>query len=134
MSGSVAYLDSSAFVKLVVAEAESEQLQSELVRWPRQASADLLRTEVQRALRRAGRVDLVGPARRLTATLDLIRLDSPLLDRAGELEPSALRSLGAVHLAAALTLGPDLGALFTYDDRLREAATLAGMDVRSPGA
>ncbi len=133
MSGSVAYLDSSAFVKLLVAEAESEELRLSLLRWPRRASADLLRTEAQRALRRAGRADLTGAARRLTGTLDLIRLDSPLLERAGELEPPELRSLDAVHLAAALALGPDLGVLFTYDDRLRAAAELAGLDVRSPG-
>ena len=66
------------------------------------------------------------------ASLHLIRLDEPLLDRAGDLPPSALTSLDAVHLAAALSVGPDLGAAFTYDERLSEAALAQGLRVASP--
>jgi hypothetical protein len=51
VSGRVAYLDSSAFVKLVVAEPESDALRRALARWPDRASATLLRTETVRALR-----------------------------------------------------------------------------------
>jgi predicted nucleic acid-binding protein len=64
----------------------------------------------------------------------LVRIDEPLLDRAGDLEPPQLRSLDAIHLAAALALGPDLGVLLTYDERLREAASAQGLTVASPGA
>jgi predicted nucleic acid-binding protein len=64
--------------------------------------------------------------------LTLVRLDEPLLDRAAELEPLGLRSLDALHLAAALTVGPDLGVFLTYDLRLAEAATNAGLVVDSP--
>ena len=81
MSGSVAYLDTSAFVKLLVAEPESAALRNRLRRWPQRASATLLRTETIRALRRTGNSDLVGPARRLFTTLHLVRIDEPLLDR-----------------------------------------------------
>ena len=133
MSGSVAYLDSSAFVKLVVEEAESNALRHALHRWRRQASASQLRTETVRALRRSGNDQLVGRARRLLSGVSLVRLDVPLLDRAGDLEPPALRSLDAVHLAAAMALGTDLGVMFTYDDRLAEAAERAGLVVASPG-
>ncbi len=132
MTGSAAYLDTSAFVKLIVAEPESEALRARLRRWPERASANLLRTETARALRRSGNGHLVGKARRLCGSVLLIRLDEPLLDRAGELEPRELRSLDAVHLAAALSIGPDLGVLLTYDDRLREAALSQGLDVESP--
>ncbi len=71
-------------------------------------------------------------ARRLLRTMRLIRLDEPLLDRAGDLDPRELRSLDAVHLAAALTVGSDLGVLITYDERLGEAARERGLAVGSP--
>ncbi len=132
MSGSTAYLDTSAFLKLVVAETESVALAARLGRCPVRTSATLLRTETERALRRSGHPELIGPARRLMSSLHLVRLDEPLLDRAGDLTPPKLRSLDAIHLSAALSLGPDLDVLLTYDDRLREAARAQGLPVESP--
>lgn len=132
MSGRAAYLDTSAFVKLIVAEPESRALRERLRRWPERASATLLRTETVRALRRSGHEHLVGKARRLFGSILLIRLDEPLLDRAADLGPPELRSLDAVHLAAALSIGPDLGVLLTYDDRLRAAALGQGLAAESP--
>jgi predicted nucleic acid-binding protein len=132
MSGSAAYLDTSAFVKLIVAEPESAALRLRLRRWPARVSATLLRVEAVRALRRSGNGHHVGEARRLFATIQLIRLDEPLLDRAADLRPPVLRSLDAVHLAAAMTVGSDLGVLITYDARLGEAALGQGLIVESP--
>lgn len=132
MSGRVAYLDSSAFLKLVVPESESPALRRLLGRWPERTSSALLRTEVARALRRSGHDQDVGTARRLLGGLRLIRLDEVLLDRAGDLNPGALRSPDAIHLAAALAVGPDLGVFLTYDARLAAAATSEGLRVESP--
>ena len=132
LSAAVAYLDTSAFLKLVIAEEQSPALQAFLLRWPQRASADLLRTEAVRALRRAGYGDRVGAARRLFSSLRLIRLDAPLLDLAGDLNPRGLRSLDALHLAAALTIGDDLGVVVTYDARLAEAARERGLVSDSP--
>jgi uncharacterized protein len=56
-----------------------------------------------------------------------------LLDRAGDLEPADLRALDALHLAAALAIGSDLAVVVTYDDRQRQAASVQGLDVESPG-
>ncbi|HEY9287039.1 MAG TPA: type II toxin-antitoxin system VapC family toxin, partial [Candidatus Dormibacteraeota bacterium] len=133
MNGKAAYLDSSAFLKLVVSEAESAALQRFIEAWPQRASASLLRTEAIRALRRAGYESRVGAARRLIRSVRLISLNEPLLDRAGELEPRDLRSLDAIHLAAALSIGSDLGLLVTYDERLESAARDLGIAVQSPG-
>ncbi len=132
MNGRVAYLDSSAFVKLLVIEPESAALRMALARWPERASAALLRTEVVRSLRRSGNGALVGPARRLFRSLRLVRVDELLLDRAGDLYPVKLRSLDAIHLAAAMTIGSDLSVVFTYDDRLRDAAQASGLVVMAP--
>lgn len=132
MSARTAYLDTSAFVKLIVAEPESVALAACLRRWPDRASATVLRAETARALRRSGYGHLVGHARRLFGAIHLIRLDEPLLDRAGDVEPVELRSTDAIHLAAALSMGSELGVLLTYDHRLRDAALLQGLDVDSP--
>lgn len=132
MSGSAAYLDTSAFVKLIVAEPESEALLSRLRSWPDRLSATLLRTETARALRRSGNGHLIGHARRLFSAVTFIRIDEPLLDRAGDLEPTSMRTLDAIHLAAALSAGPDLGVLLTYDERLKDAALAQGLEVESP--
>lgn len=132
MNGRVAYLDTSAFLKLVVAEPESAAVHRFLTRWPGRASAGLLRTEAIRALRRAGQGDHLGVARRLLGTLRLVRVDEPLLDRAAELDPRDLGALDAIHLAAALAIGPDLGAFLTYDERLAGAARWHGLPVEAP--
>ena len=132
MTGRVAYLDTSAFVKLIVAEPETEALRRFLQRWPEPASSTLLRTETIRALRHSGHGDHTGAARRLFSTLRLVRLDEPLLDRAGDLDPLTLRSLDAIHLAAAIALGSDLGVFVTYDERLGDAARGRGLIVETP--
>jgi uncharacterized protein len=130
--GRAAYLDSSAFVKLVVAEPGSQALRRALARWPEVTSASLLRTEAIRSLRRSGNGAVVPHALRLFRSVHLVTLDEPLLDRAGGLDPPELRSLDAVHLAAALALGPDLGMMFVYDVRLRKAAEACGIPVGAP--
>lgn len=127
---SLAYLDSSAFVKLFVAEAESQRLTAWLSDWPERASCALLRTEAVRALRPHGSEQLVR-ARAAFATMRLVQLDSDLLDAAGDLQVAS-RSLDAIHLAAALALGPDLGALVTYDQRMSAVARELGVTVVSP--
>jgi|SRR5580658_1395810 predicted nucleic acid-binding protein len=132
MIGSVAYLDSSAFVKLVVAEPESEALRRALARWPDQVSSTLLRTETVRALRRSGNELHLAAARSLLRTVHMIRVDEPLLDRAGDLGPPDLRTLDSIHLAAALALSDEVGVMFVYDARLRKAAAACGFEVASP--
>jgi uncharacterized protein len=115
-----------------VREEESSALTRSLERWPQRASAALLRTEAVRALRRSGNDRYVANARSLMRAVYLIQLDDVLLDRAADTPPAALRSLDAVHLASAMSLGPDLGIVFAYDERLKQAAEGAGLHVASP--
>ena len=132
MAGGVAYVDSSALVKLIVTEPESAALRQAASRWQRWASAALVRTETIRALRRSGNERYVATARRLLHSVHLVRIDDPLLDRAGDLDPPDLRSLDAIHLASALSLGTDIGIMFVYDRRLEAAARLHGFATSSP--
>lgn len=132
MAGPVAYLDSSAFVKLVVAEPESPALRRAITRWQQHVSSTLLRTETIRALRRSGNSGQVPAARRLLRGVRMVRIDEPLLDRAADLEPGELRTLDAIHLASALEIGQDLGVMIAYDIRLKAAAQAYGLAVESP--
>jgi predicted nucleic acid-binding protein len=132
VAGPVAYLDTSAFVKLIVAEPESPALRRAIARWPQRASSTLLRTETIRALRRSGNTGQVPAARRLLRGVSMVRADEPLLGRAADLEPGELRTLDAIHLASALEIGPDLGVMIAYDVRLKAAAQTYGLAVESP--
>ena len=127
---SIAYLDSSAFVKTVVREPESERLLAWLADWPERVSCTLLRTEAVRAVRPAGE-PAIARARLLLATIPLVRLDDRLLDAAAELRPR-LRSLDAIHLAAVQSLGVEIGAVVTYDVRMQHAAEELGLPVAAP--
>lgn len=132
MSAEVAYLDASAVVKLLAREAETTALRRQLKSWPRRASSALLRVELLRTVKRAGVPRLMEGARRQLASIDLIRLDDDLLERAAQIEPSTVRSLDAIHLATALGLGSDLAAVVTYDARMSAAAQALGLPVAAP--
>jgi predicted nucleic acid-binding protein len=126
-----AYLDTSAFVKLCWPEPESEALHTYLQSWPLRVSVALLLTEALRAAQRQPSAR-VQQTQRLLERLPLLEVDRALFRQAGLLGPSNMRSLDAVHLAAAMSLGPDLGTLITYDDRMTAAASLFGLPVASP--
>ena len=125
------YLDSSALVRLVVLERESRALADHLRERPNRASCALARVEVIRAVRAHGRL-ATNRARQLLERTSLLRLDDLLLDRAAGLDGPTLRSLDAIHLAAALTLGDDLVELITYDNRMSGAADDIGLPVIAP--
>jgi predicted nucleic acid-binding protein len=133
MSDDIVYIDSSAFVKLFLPEPESPDLKRFIEAHPHRVSAMLLRTEVIRAAVRATlspqRMLLV---RRLLDGVSFLTADRDLSDDAGTLHPPELRSLDAIHLAAARSLGTELSALVTYDARLAQAATWYGLPVLTP--
>lgn len=128
---SAVYLDSSAIVKLVVREPESDALRDYLRGRRPRVSSSLARAEVMRAVLDKGEAARKG-AKRVLAGLDLVRVDDRVLDLAGRLAPVELRTLDAIHLATAQRLGVDLGKLCTYDGRMRDAAEELGMAVIAP--
>jgi uncharacterized protein len=132
MSADAWYLDSSALVKTVLEEPESRALLHWLTDKERLVACELVRVETVRAVR-VSDPGSVPRARDAVAAVTLIRLDDSLYDAAG-LEPASLRSLDAVHLAAALSVGPDLAGVVTYDARMAEAAAVLGLRVEAPGS
>lgn len=128
------YLDSSALVKLVRREAESEALRSFLRRHRAdgRVTSALARVEVVRAVG-AGGPAAIAHARRQLARVDEINLDRDLLDAAATLaSATVLRSLDAIHLAAARSIGTELSSVVTYDLRMQDAATALGITVEAP--
>ena len=130
------YLDTSAFVKLVRVERYSTPLR----RWVEGretageiiASSDLLRTEAIRAARRVQDPAVLGVVLTLLDRIAIIQLDASVFEKAGYLGPPSLRSLDALHLAAAQELGADLLGVVAYDERLLAAASEAGLETVAP--
>ena len=126
------YLDTSALVKLVVAERETNALRAWLAdRETSVVSSDLARTELLRAVRRT-HPDRAPRARTVLDSIDLLKLATEDYDAAGRIGSDDLRSLDAIHLVAALKLGDDLESLVTYDRRLADAAQSNGITVLAP--
>lgn len=128
------YLDSSALVKLVQRETESDALRRFLRRHrsDQLVTSALARVEVVRAVLPGG-PSAVAQARRQLSRLDQVLLSTDLVDRAATLAPQVqLRSLDATHLAAAQVVGADLRAVVTYDHRMADAAQDLGMAVERP--
>jgi predicted nucleic acid-binding protein len=131
------YADSSALVKLVRDEPESDALRafiedSELV------SCELVLTEVPRAIRHAVAADprldlerLMARARELIDALALVPLDRGLLLAAGALSEPSLRALDAIHVASAVGIAP-IDGFVGYDERQAGAARLAGLRTYAP--
>ncbi|WP_237112868.1 type II toxin-antitoxin system VapC family toxin [Mycobacteroides abscessus] len=127
-------MDTSALMKLVVADTESEALTDFLesrdeTPW---CTAALTRAELVRA---AAQIDprAVDDARQVLAGLDTVTVTDRLLDTAVGLEPATLTVSEAIHLAAALTAGPLLESFVSYDKRLLDAARLNRIPTVSPG-
>ena len=126
------YFDTSALAKLLVEEPETLALQAWLSAQPREAvSCDLARTELFRAMRRVAPQQFAA-ARRLLDSIVLLEVKATDFEHAGRLGSVSLRTLDAIHIAAALKLGDDLEGLVTYDNRQAEAALSQGIEVVAP--
>jgi predicted nucleic acid-binding protein len=64
--------------------------------------------------------------------IQLLRVNDRVLNEAGRMTPTELRSLDAIHLASARQLGSSVRQFVTYDDRMADAATGGGWKVASP--
>jgi uncharacterized protein len=126
------YLDSSALVKLVVEEAETRALEALVATFAAAVSSVIVAIEVPRVARRTGVLDVEARADRLVARLDLLELTDAIVTSSASLDPPALRTPDAIHLASALSLGAELDGFAVYDDRLRAACRAAGLNVLSP--
>lgn len=125
----IVYLETSAAAKLIAREAETQALQIFLDdESTHVVSSALLETELRRAASREG----IGQEL-VTDVLDkmeLIDVDRAMYSHAGLLPGTHLRSLDALHIAAAMAAGADV--IVSYDIRQKRAAGAAGMKTFAP--
>jgi uncharacterized protein len=126
----LAYVDASAFVKLFLLERESEALSVATDSW-QLASSALLEVEAVLAVRRR-KPDAETTVRAMLQGLELIDIDADIRRAAAGVANPDLRSLDAIHVATALSLGDHIGAFFAYDQRLIAAAQAHGLTVSVP--
>jgi predicted nucleic acid-binding protein len=133
VAATLVYLDSSALVKLVVHESGTDELRAWLSSHPAVVSSALAVTEVRRAIGRLStRRSLSDRARLVLDGVALLAVDNALLEAAAGLKSPELRTLDAIHIASALSLGADLLAFVSYDARQAVAAKRAGLPVVTP--
>jgi predicted nucleic acid-binding protein len=132
------YADASALVKLLHDEPETGALRAFVVDADL-VSCELVLAEVPRAVRRSRALDpglpldlLLTRAGELLEAIALLPVDRGLMLVAGALDEPALRTLDAIHVAAAASLEA-LDAFVTYDERQAGAARLAGLRTIAPG-
>ncbi len=124
------YMDSSALVKLLVDEPESDALEA-YARGTALITCVITLIEVERSVRRNnpdGEI-FIGD---LFDGVEIRGIDDTVVARAGSLEPSGLRTLDAIHLASALDLRAELDGFVTYDNRLADAARALRLPVVAP--
>ena len=123
------YVDTSALLKRVFIEDESSYVRETLR--ARNAAGDLIVSseltwiEVSRAVMRAGERDTVGAVSAACAGVARQPLDRLVMDRARTVGPANLRSIDAIHLSAAISLG--VAELLTFDQRLAAASAAVGV-------
>ena len=124
------YLDASALVKRYVAEAGSDLVRGAMTDADGWFMCRIGFVETVRAVSLAGGRKTAGVFQREWPSFGVIDVDQQLAEHATELAHSdALRSLDALHLAAALLLDRDAVTVASWDTRLHAAAQRHGLRV-----
>jgi uncharacterized protein len=129
---SAAYIDTSALVKLFKAEQETEAFRAALSDWPVQVASDLIRVEAICTARRLGGEEVLQRAHAALERINLIPISPEIIELATNEHTPALRAMDAIHLATALTMREDLGAVFVYDTDLYSAARAHQLNALAP--
>ncbi len=136
----VVYFDTSALIKLIRVELDSDSLRDWIdkrqhgdMAW---VSSALILTEVPRALRRVSPGSPLPDFESVLGRFTLRNIDEEILIQAGTYADPTLRSLDAIHLATARSLADaapeQFEAVMTYDKRLASAAEADGLPVLAP--
>ncbi|GFG75886.1 type II toxin-antitoxin system VapC family toxin [Mycobacterium botniense] len=128
----IVYFDSSAFIKLLVEEDDSDIAAALWDGCDAAVSSRLAYPEVRAALAAAGRARRLGTDEQLQAQVmweeywaatRAVELTENIAHHAGHLATAhALRGADAVHLASVLAIGVDDAVFAVWDQRLRSAA------------
>jgi uncharacterized protein len=123
------YVDTSALLKRIFIEDESSQvgaiLRTRSATGDLIASSELAWVEIARALLRAGVGDIDAALSSACTGIARQPLNPAVINRARTIGPANLRSLDAIHLSAAISLGAV--EILTFDRRLADAAESVGV-------
>ena len=124
------YIDASSFVKLIVEEKETQALLKSLP--PSLISGEILTVEVMRTTVHSD-AETIAFARKLLAGINFMPITSEVISIAS-LFGAHIKSktLDAIHLAAALSIGSTIDGIITYDKTMIADAKLLGIPVLSP--
>ena len=128
------YLDATAMKRLIVETPESQALVDYLrahtdTNW---FTCSLSRADLLRATATLP-TEATEHAHHVLAGVDTVAVTDRLLDAAVALTPAPRRTVDALHIAAALSAGPKLRTLLTYDPELAAAASAQHITPVSPG-
>lgn len=128
---SVLYVDTSALARILLDEPGAFAVSEELSRSSTLVASQLLRTELRRV---ALRTDTVADVDRILAFVSLMPMTDETLAVAGAVEPAAVGTLDAIHLATALEAYRSgvLESIMTFDRQLAIAAAQHGLTVVAP--
>jgi predicted nucleic acid-binding protein len=129
---SAAYIDASALVKLFKMERETDAFRAALGDWPVQVASELIRVEAECTARRLGGKDVLARAHAAIERINLIPISPQIIELATGAHTPPLRAMDAIHLATALTMRKDLGAIFVYDSDLHAAARAHQLNPLAP--
>ncbi|PHP52214.1 type II toxin-antitoxin system VapC family toxin [Actinomyces ruminis] len=128
----ICYLDTSAALKLLVEEVESDPLATWLTEETANGmflcSSFLLHTELHCAAKRRRQLDEQAAALLLSG-VELIDITREHLLNASR-DSAGLRAADSIHLAVALDVRSDL--LLTYDQEMQQAAVQRGLALAAP--
>jgi len=95
-------------------------------------ASDLVRTELLRAILLHA-PDLIAQGHAVLDSIVLVALSRKVFEAAAVIGQPLLRSLDAIHLAAAIEVGgEELQGIVTYDARMAEASRSVGIGVVAP--
>lgn len=125
------YLDSSAILKLIIKEAESDSLRKFIN--TKVITSAISRVEVIRTLS-LNDESLIIAGQMVLEKFELMPLSRPILTIAENFSPQiTLRSLDALQVASVIFLSPMVKSLITYDKNMIKNAKALGISVVSPG-
>ena len=125
------YADSSALLKLLIAEKESAAL-TDFIDFTIKSSV-LTRVEVIRTLHKIA-PEKIAEAQIILNGIDLTPVNPAILSVAENFSPSiTLKSLDAIHVATVIFLDKSVEGVITYDKAMIKNAKELGINVVSPG-
>jgi predicted nucleic acid-binding protein len=127
------YVDTSALGRVLLAEPDAQAIRDLLARYDAWWSSELIIVELRRLGRREA---LEAASDNLLATISTANLDAATLQQASRIAPVEVRSLDAIHLAAALQLkaAGQIDTVLTYDRQLQTGCAHHGLATAAPHA